>query len=171
MIACRDAVPGDGCELAAMAKRSFTDTFGSLYRAEDLSAFLDQAFGADGLPSQIGDPDFAIRLAIDDGRIVGFAKVGPNALPIPDAENANAVELYQLYVLASHHGDGAGPVLMDWAIGQARARGAGTLALSVYVNNHRAKAFYARYGFVDVGRFDFAVGDHVDEDRMMVLAL
>lgn len=171
MIAYRDAAPGDGPELAAMAKRCFTDAFGSLYRASDLAAFLDSAFGVGGLPSHIDDPDFAVRLATDDAAIVGFAKVGPNALPFPDAETANAVELYQLYVLGSHHGDGVGPALMDWAIAEARARGADTLALTVYVDNHRAQAFYRRYGFVDVGRFDFPVGEHVDEDRLMVLAL
>ncbi|URW75338.1 GNAT family N-acetyltransferase [Sphingomonas donggukensis] len=171
MIAYRDAMPGDGPELSAMAQRCFTDTFGSLYRASDLAAFLDRAFGADGLPSQIGAPDFAIRLATDDGRIVGFAKVGPNALPFPQAEDANAVELYQLYVLGGYQGEGVGPALMDWAIAEARTRAADTLALSVYVDNHRAQAFYRRYGFVDVGRFDFPVGEHVDEDRLMVLAL
>lgn len=171
MIGYRDAVPADGPELASVAKRIFTDTFGSLYRASDLSAFLDRAFGADGLPSQIDDPAFRIRLATHEDRIVGFAKLGPNALPFPEAEGTNAVELYQLYVLGAHHGDGVGPALMDWAIAEARAQGADTLALSVFVDNHRAQAFYRRYGFVDVGRYDFPVGDHIDEDRLMVLAL
>lgn len=171
MIAYRDAVPADGPELAAMARRAFGETFGNLYRAEDLAAFLDRAFGADGLPSQLSDPAFRVRLAIGDGAIVGFAKLGPNALPFPDADGANAIELYQLYVLAGFHGDGIGPALLEWAIDTARAAGHDTLALSVYVDNHRAKAFYARYGFVDVGRYDFPVGDHIDEDRLMVLAL
>ena len=44
---------------------------------------------------------------------------------------------------------------MDWTIATARARGASELILSVYVDNHRAKAFYTRYGFVDIGRYDF----------------
>ena len=171
MIQYRQAVAADGPELAAMARRCFIDTFGTLYRASDLAEFLDGAFGADGLPSQITDPSFTIRLGLADGAIVGFAKLGPNALPFPDAEGANAVELYQLYVLAGHQGDGVGPALMDWAIAEARTRGADTLALSVFVDNHRAKRFYARYGFVDVGRYDFPVGEHVDEDRLMVLAL
>ena len=45
MIAYRDAVPADGAELAAMARQSFTETFGTLYRPEDLAAFLEQTFG------------------------------------------------------------------------------------------------------------------------------
>lgn len=171
MIDYRDAVPGDSPELSAMAQACFTETFGTLYSPENLAIFLDSVFGPAGLPSQIGDPAFAIRLATDAGRIVGFAKLGPNALPFPEADGSNAVELYQLYVAGTHHGDGVGPALLDWAIGAARGQGADTLALSVYVDNHRAKRFYERYGFVDVGRFDFPVGDQIDEDRLMVLAL
>lgn len=169
MIAYRDAVPDDGEALAAMARAAFTDTFGHLYPAADLNAFLDDAFGPEGLPSQIGHPDFTIRLAVDDGTIIGFAKIGP--VGFPGEWPGDAVELHQLYVASSHLGAGVGPVLMDWTIATARDRGARELILSVYVDNHRAKAFYARYGFVDIGRYDFPVGDTIDEDRIMRLSL
>src|SRR3546814_19130868 len=52
MIAYRDALPADGPQLARMAARSFTETFGTLYRASDLAAFPGAAFGAEtGRPS------------------------------------------------------------------------------------------------------------------------
>ena len=63
MIHYRDARTIDGPALAAMARQSFTETFGMLYPESDLSAFLDEAFGPNGLPAQLSDPDFAIRLA------------------------------------------------------------------------------------------------------------
>ncbi len=169
MIRYRDTVPGDGQALATMAAASFTETFGHLYPPADLNAFLEDAFGPGGLPAQIGDPDFAIRLASDGDTIIGYAKIGP--VGFPGTWPADAVELYQLYVLSSHLGAGVGPALMDWAIAAARARGASQLILSVYVDNHRAKAFYTRYGFVDIGRYDFPVGDTIDEDRIMRLSL
>ena len=169
MIVYRDAAPGDGEKLAAMARAAFTDTFGHLYPAADLNAFLDEAFGPEGLPAQIGDPDFIIRLAVEGDAIIGFAKIGPVGFPGDWPEDA--VELYQLYVASSHLGAGVGPGLMDWAITTARARGASELILSVYVDNHRAKAFYTRYGFVDIGRYDFPVGETIDEDRIMRLSL
>ena len=169
MITYRDARPKDGAMLTAMARTAFTETFGHLYPPADLNHFLDEAFGPDGLPSQIGDPAFSIRLALEGGAIIGFAKIGRVAFPGDWPEDA--VELYQLYVLSSHLGAGIGPVLMDWAIDAARGRGARDLMLSVYVDNHRAKAFYRRYGFVDVGRYDFPVGDTIDEDRIMRLSL
>ena len=169
MIAYRDAGPDDAAPLAAMARTAFTETFGHLYPPADLNAFLDEAFGPTGLPSQIGDPAFSIRLALQGDAVIGFAKIGPVAFP--GDWPVDAVELYQLYVLSSHLGAGVGPALMQWAIDAARLRGARDLMLSVYVDNHRAKAFYARHGFVDVGRYDFAVGDTIDEDRIMRLSL
>ncbi|HVI98259.1 MAG TPA: GNAT family N-acetyltransferase [Sphingomonas sp.] len=169
MIAYRPALPADGPELARMAARCFTETFGTLYRASDLAAFLDEAFGADGLPSQLDDPAFTIRLATEDDRIVGFVKLGPVAFPGDWPETA--IELHQLYVLGGWHGEGVGPALMDWAIAHARAAGHSDITLSVYIDNHRARRFYERYGFVEVGRYTFMVGSHEDDDRLMRLTL
>ena len=41
------------------------------------------------------------------------------------------------------------------------------LVLSVYVDNHRARRFYERYGFEVVGKYDFMVGSHADEDLIL----
>lgn len=169
MIAYRDATPADGPELAQMATRSFTETFGTLYPASDLAAFLDATFGADGLPSQLDDPAYRVRLATEEDRIIGFAKLGPVAFP--GDWPADAIELHQLYVLGGWHGEGIGAELMDWTIATARSGGHSALLLSVYVDNHRARRFYRRYGFVEMGRYEFRVGDTIDDDRIMQLTL
>ena len=169
MIDYRDAAPDDGPELAHVARRCFTETFGSLYRQDDLAAFLDTTFGATGLPSHLSDPAYTVRLATEDGAIIGFSKLGPVAFP--GAWPADAIELHQLYILAPWQGAGVAAVLMDWALGTARTRGAGEMILSVYVDNHRARRFYRRYGFVEIGHYTFMVGDHEDDDRLMRLAL
>lgn len=170
MIAYRNAVPGDGAELGAMARRSFTDTFGTLYRPEDLAVFLDQTFGEKGLPAQLSDPAFTVRVAVDGaGEIVGFAKIGP--VLFPGEWPATAIELHQLYVRGDQHGAGVGPALMDWAIDTARAGGRTEVILSVYVDNARAIRFYQRYGFVEIGRYVFMVGEQPDDDRIMRLEL
>ena len=41
----------------------------------------------------------------------------------------------------------------------------------MYVDNHRARRFYERYGFEAVGRYTFMVGNHADEDHLMRLGL
>ncbi|MFZ5748133.1 MAG: GNAT family N-acetyltransferase [Pseudomonadota bacterium] len=164
MIALRPAVVGDGPELAAMAKRSFTDTFGHLYRARDLATFLDSAFGETGLPAELSDSAYAVRVATDAGAIIGFAKTGPVAFP--GEWSADTVELHQLYVLGPWQGTGVAARLMDWVMESARASGYRRIVLSVFVDNHRAQRFYTRYGFAEIGRYEFRVGDHVDDDRL-----
>ena len=165
----RDAVPADGQPLSMMAQRAFTDTFGTLYRASDLAAFLDRTFGTDGLPSQLDDPDYAVRLALQDDRIAGYAKIGPVAFP--GDWGPEVIELHQLYVLGEWQGQGVSQNLMRWAIDTARARGFRRLVLSVFVDNIRAQRFYTRYGLTEIGRYEFRVGDQIDDDRIWAVDL
>lgn len=164
-----DAVPADGIELAIMAAASFTATFGNLYAPADLALFLAAAFGPAGLPAHLADPAYRVRLARADGQIIGYAKLG--RVVFPGDWPAGAVELHQLYLVADWQGSGVAAVLMDWAIGAARGQGAGDLLLSVFVDNHRARRFYERHGFVEIGRYSFIVGSHEDDDRIMRLAI
>lgn len=170
MIDYRDARPEDGPALAGMAAQSFTDTFAHLYKPEDLASFLDQTFGPDGLPAQIGAPDIRIRVAVDGDAIAGFAKIAPCHLPSPPVPEG-AAELHQLYVLKDWHGQGIAHALMDWVMETVRADGASHLVLSVWSENWRAQRFYARYGLAEIGAHGFQVGDQIDDDRIWSVAL
>lgn len=165
----RNAIPADGPELAQMAARSFTETFGTLYRAEDLRAFLDTTFGATGLPSHLSDPAYRVRVASEDGAIIGFVKLGPVAFPGDWSDDT--IELHQLYVLGGWHGSGVAQALMDWALETAREMSKRQVVLSVFVDNHRAQRFYTRYGFRETGRYEYRVGDQIDDDRIWTLDL
>jgi diamine N-acetyltransferase len=92
-------------------------------------------------------------------------KLGPLKLPVE--ANGPAMLLDQLYILQDHHGHGIGKELLAWAIDESRRRGMKELYLTVYVDNHRAKRLYERNGFDAVGRYDFMVGSHADEDIIM----
>lgn len=168
MIRYRAAAPADAPALAAVGRASFTETFGHLYRPADLDHFLDRVFGP-ALACELADPGCRVRLALDDGAIVGFAKLAAAGLPSP--ARPDDLELKQLYVLRPWQGGGAAAALMDWAIACARADGAPRLLLSVYADNLRAQRFYARRGFREVGRNPFPVGDQIDDDRIWSLDL
>ena len=60
---------------------------------------------------------------------------------------------------------------MAWVLAEAAGRGAEEIYLSVFIDNPRARRFYERYGFEAVGRYDFMVGSHADEDIVMRLGL
>ena len=146
----------------------FTATFGHLYDPADLASFLD-GLTPERWRAEIADPAFAFSLAEEDGRPVGFAKLGPHSLPVTPA--GPMIELRQLYLVAGQQGSGLAARMMDRVIATARDRGAGELFLSVYVDNHRARRFYERYGFEEIGVYTFMVGNHADEDHLMRLQL
>ena len=160
----------DGPDLASMARRCFAETFARRYRSEDLDAFLATAYGPNGLLAELKDPEVDFRIARCDGQIIGYAKVAPLRAPAPDPQ-PGALELCQLYVLQPWHGTGVATALMEWALATARERRAPEIYLTVFENNHRAKRFYARHDFADVGECFFHVGSHVDEDRIWGRAL
>lgn len=164
----RSAGIADAPAIDALMRTCFTATFGHLYDPADLAAFLD-GLTPERWRAEIDDPAFAFLLAEADGVPVGFAKLGPPSLPVEPA--GPMIELRQLYIVGDQHGSGLAQRMMDWVIATARARGAGELFLSVYVDNHRARRFYERYGFTRVGRYTFMVGNHPDDDDLMRLAL
>lgn len=154
--------------LSTLGKATFVETFGHLYTPENLTAFLENHAPA-RWAEQLADPAYAIRVAEAEGRLVAYAKLGPPSLPF--TPRGRPIELRQLYVLKPWHGSGLAARLMDWTIGEARARGADELYLSVFTDNHRARRFYGRYGFEFVQTYAFMVGSHADEDHIMRLAL
>lgn len=168
MTAYRDATPADLPAVDALFRESFTATFGLLYAPADLAAFFAK-FTADAWATELAQPDLAIRLATRDDALVGFAKTSAPTLPVEPIGPAR--ELRQLYLAERAKGSGVADALLAWTIDEARRAGAGELFLSVYVDNHRARRFYERHGFAEVGRYSFMVGNHEDDDRIMRLAL
>ena len=168
-IAYRRATPADGSALAAMGRRCFAETFGAHYGAADLAAHLDKAFGPNGLPAGLADPEVRVMLAEEDGAVAAYVKLAPVGLPVEHP--AGALEIKQLYVLQPWQGAGVAPVLIEWAIAAAREDGAPALFLSVWAHNARAIAFYRRYGFKMAGHAPFRVGERVDMDPVMRLDL
>jgi len=163
-ITYRDATIADAPALDRIFDTSFCDTFGHLYRSEDLAAFLG-SFGIADWEAQLADPAFSTHVAEAAGQPVGYVKLGPVKIPVDDGQTALLID--QFYVLKEYHGAGIAQQLMDWTLEEARRRGAAALYLSVFVENHRARRFYDRYGFEPVGRYDFMVGSHVDEDVIL----
>ena len=185
-ITYRDATPADAAVIDRIFDTSFCDTFAHLYAAEDLDVFL-AGFSVADWRRELEDPAYEFRIGEVNGEPVGYVKLGPMKLPIET--NRPALVLDQLYILKEHHGVGiadrraarpgsavsAGASGLGRATGsldrgrqpRAKRRGAEELFLTVYVDNHRARRFYDRYGFEAVGRYDFMVGSHADEDIIM----
>ena len=167
-VAYRAATVADAPALSVLGAQTFTDTFGHLYRPADLAIFLENHAIATW-EKELSDPAFAVRVAELDGKMVGYAKLGPPHLPFEP--RGEAAELRQLYVIEEMKGQGVAHALIDWVIERARDRRADHLYLSVFTDNHRARRFYEKLGFEAEGTYHFMVGSHADDDIVMRLKL
>lgn len=158
----RAATPADIPALAHLAQDTYLETFGTLYRAEDLAAFFDEVLSESAIAAEMADPRVAYQVADAGRQLIGYCKIGPVKVPVEPTEAA--LELRQLYLRQSAQGQGLGDALIAWALHEARRRGARLCYLSVYSDNHRAQRFYRRHGFLHGGEYRFMVGEQADRE-------
>lgn len=169
MIAYDTPTMADADALDTMARETWVRTFGHGYDAADLNAYLTHAYGPEGrLRIDLANPATIWRVARNGPDIIGYAKLTPPWLEQADLDD---LQLSQLYVAHDWHGKGIARALMDWTLATARERHAHALLLTVFEENHRAMAFYAKYGFTHIGDYDFPVGNKIDRDLIMRLEL
>jgi len=168
----RDATAADTADLAALGRDAFCASFAHLYSEHDLSTFLAATHSPDKVAAEIADPGMRVRLVTaHDGELLGFCKV-VMACGWPElARSSNVVELKQLYTAPGATNRGIGAALMDWALAEAAAWGAGEMQLSVYSDNVNAQRFYARYGFEKQADIHFMVGEQRDEEYLFAKLL
>ena len=152
--------------LLPVARRIFTDTFARNFDEAEFQKFCDHVYAPEGpMARDFAAPDVRWHVATYAGEPIGYAKLTPLRAPFAEAA-PGAMEFQQLYVLAEWHGTGVADRLIDWGIAQARESGAPELYLTVFDHNQRAKRFYARHGFSEVGNCTFQLGDRIDNDRI-----
>lgn len=174
--AIRRALPADAATLATLGERTFRDTFGDANNAHDMSMYVALAFGLRQQSAELGDPRVTCLLAESaepSGRhAVGYALLRQVADETPPCvAGPSPIELARLYVDRDWQGRAVGAALMQHAIDEARGRGARTLWLGVWERNARARAFYERWGFAQVGEHDFVLGSDLQRDLLLARAL
>jgi len=169
-LSIRRAVPEDAGQLADFGASTFRETFARDNRPEDMALYLSRAYGLSQQGAELADPEITTLLAEADGRLAGYAQLRAKAVP-GCVTGSTPLELWRFYVAASWHGQGIAKALMEHVLMEARTRQAQTLWLAVWERNERAKAFYRKCGFVDVGSQVFVLGTDVQSDRVMARSL
>ncbi|MFL5500922.1 MAG: GNAT family N-acetyltransferase [Gemmatimonadaceae bacterium] len=166
----RRACESDVAALAEFATRTFVETFGPDNQPEDMAMFLASTFGVEHQAREIADSAWVTLLVEIDGTLVGYAQIkqGP---PPPCVTGPSPVELYRFYVDTAWKGRGIAQRLMSEVRATALELGGKTLWLGVWEHNPRAKAFYAKCGFRDVGSHAFVLGNDTQTDRILVASL
>lgn len=164
----RNATGADAAPLAALAERTFRDTFAAVNTVDDIEAYVRAAFALDRVRGELADGANTFLLAFTDdvARPNGYAKLRTGTTE-PSVTGPRPVELQRLYVDQSALGHGVGAALMRACLAAAGAAGHRTLWLGVWERNARAIAFYDRWGFATVGHHVFRLGSDDQTDLVM----
>jgi GNAT superfamily N-acetyltransferase len=164
------AEPADAERLAELMARTFRETYSSEHsgasRPADVEAYVAAHFGAARQRAELVDPAMRTILAETDGALAGYAQLRFGA-PAPVGGGRRPVELARFYVDRPWHGRGVAAALMSACIAAAGA--ADPLWLGVFERNDRARAFYAKWGFVPIGRTTFRMGEDLQHDWVLAL--
>lgn len=169
-IEIRLATPADSRLLAELGAQAFAHTFGPDNTPENLAAYLEGAFTPEIQAAELAEPTSLFLVAQVEGVPVGYARMREGVAPAA-IRGAGPIEIARFYARPDWIGRGVGAALMRACLEQAGQRGCATLWLDVWERNHRARAFYARWGFRDVGAQPFQLGADLQTDVLMQRAV
>jgi len=156
--------------LAVLKAETFSETYGAANDPAELAAHLGRAFAVDAVSAELLDPECDTTWVLDDGKPVGYLKVNcGTAQTVPGL--SDGLEIEQLYVRSSHHGQGLGGQLLDLATQRARERGFTYLWLGVWEHNANAISLYRHRGYEEFDQHVFMFGKEEQRDVLMRLDL
>lgn len=162
-------------ELADVAARTFPLACPPSATPDNVAAFIADNLSQIRFSEYLTDPDRAVLIARESGRIVGYAMLIRGVPDDADVQRAvplrPAVELSKMYVLPDAHGAGVSAALMSAAVDEARELSAACVWLGVNQENQRAQRFYAKHGFEATGTKTFRLGEGVENDYVFVRPL
>lgn len=162
----RRASAADAANLAALAERTFRDTFTEVNTPENMAAHAAASYGIDKQREEIESDRIRTLLVELDGVVAGYAQLRNGHHP--DCVSAeNAIELWRFYIDRSGIGRGLAQRLMQAVVVEAAEWNGRALWLGVWERNPRAIAFYRKCGFVEVGAHVFRLGDDAQTDLIM----
>jgi ribosomal protein S18 acetylase RimI-like enzyme len=156
-------------QLADLGRQTFHDAFASANAPADMAAFLDATFSPELQMAELQDRENTFLLAHMQNELVGYAKLRDNsALGLEEGkEPAGRLEIERLYVREDWQGTGLGAALMRGILALAEQLHCTAVVLGVWEKNERARAFYQRFGFREIGRHEFRLGQDVQTDLIL----
>ena len=161
------ATRADALSLAAIAERTFRDTFAGDNTAHDMDVHCRASYGEAIQADEIARPDLITLLCEEDAVLIGFAQLRWRHASPPVVATAPG-EIQRVYIDRAWHGRGIAQRLMQAALA---ARGCDVVWLGVWERNPKAIAFYTKIGFVAVGEHTFTLGQDPQRDVIMARPL
>ena len=157
--------------LAECGRETFYETWKDYNTESDMQVYLKEAFDDKKIQKDLENSELnTFYLAFDEETLIGYAKVRNDRSPA-EFDGDKALEIERVYVRTKYHGSPAGKLLMAACLDKAKIEKYDWIWLGVNIDNHRAIAFYYKYGFVKFGTKMFKLGDAEDQDYLMKLKM
>lgn len=163
----RRAAVDDATLLNHMGRTTFENTFGEHNTKEDMELYLEKKYTLQQVTREIEEPGSIFLIAFDDGTEIGYAKLQQNASVPGSTASTNAMEIERLYVIKEYIGKNVGSSLMQACIDLATTQNCNALWLGVWEHNHKAIAFYKKWGFEKFSQHAFLLGRDEQTDILM----
>ena len=162
----RIAGAGDAEMIADLARRTFYESFAAVNTEENMRIYLEEQYTREKAMAEVVAPGRIYILAYLGDEVAGYASLR-EAEPPRGLEGEKTIEIGQLYAEQRLIGKGVGAFLMQACLDIAKERGRDWVWLGVWTQNHRAKAFYSKWGFEPFGEHIFFVGLDAQTDWWM----
>jgi GNAT superfamily N-acetyltransferase len=169
-VVIRRGKAGDAALLAELGARTFSETFATDNSPEDMAAYLASAFSHEQQTAELADATSLFLIAETDGVANGYAMLRSGNV-LESISGDKPIELVRLYVSQASLGSGVGAALMQASIDEATQRGYKMLWLGVWERNARARTFYRKWNFHEIGTHIFQLGKDPQTDILMQRAI
>jgi ribosomal protein S18 acetylase RimI-like enzyme len=169
-LSIRKANIEDAALIAEISHQTFYETFASENTKEDMDKFLNEQFTKGRLMLEVGAIENTFLLAYVNDKLAGYVKLRESKWP-QGLQNFRALEVARIYCLSEMIGKGVGKALMQASIDLAKEKKKDVVWLGVWEKNQRAIDFYIKWGFEKFGEQEFLLGNDIQNDWLMKMAL
>lgn len=157
-------------ELRQLSLQTFREAFEADNNPSDFQAYLQKAFNAEQLRSELRDPDSRFFFLHFAETLVGYCKLNTHRAQ-SELKEEGGMEVERVYVLGRWQGRGFGAWMLERIQELARKENKHYLWLGVWEYNPGAIRFYERLGFVIFDKHPYYIGNDRQMDWMMRLNL
>ncbi len=167
-IRIKQATSDDVKMLSFIAQSTFLLACPSNSCKKEISEYIKNNFNELVFQMLVKSDEVFIACAQVNGVLVGFVVMKYLSSQPNNQGLNNSAELQRLYVLREYHGTNVSMLLVSEVLKKCSQTGIGSIWLSVYSENNRAKKFYSKLGFQEAGTTYFRMGNEKHLDNVMV---
>lgn len=152
--------------LVKISKETFIDAFEKDNDPVDFQEYLQQAFAAEKMASELDNPHSHFYFVFDDATLVGYFKLNTETAQT-DVHEPSALEIERIYVIKEQQGKKIGAWMLHEIISLAKTEKKTFVWLGVWEHNLNAIRFYQRHGFQKFDEHPYYIGKDKQTDWLL----